>query len=223
MRLALVVMRKCKKIKRQVFSLFVNYIDFIYLTTIMRKITVIVLLTFTTLIYGQDSLKLCFPKGVFNCDTIEDKKENLGWSYVLNDFNLHSLYLTEYKTIEIYRLIHWGTNLTIIEFTKQPNELILNFGSTDLTTTGKKKIDFKTLKLLNTTQQNKFTTLFKQVELKENIRKCVDENISIIDDRDSWIFEIRINDQYKFLKVKELDSDLKVLTDFMTNDLNIKI
>lgn len=189
----------------------------------MRKITVIAFLTFTTLIYGQDSLKLCFPKGVFNCDTIEDKRENSGWSYVLNDFKLHSLYLTEYKTVEIYRLIHWGSSLTIAEFTKQPTDFILNYGSTDLTTIGKRKIYKNTLHISDKTLQTKFTRLFKQVELKENIRKCADENIFIIDDRDSWIFEIRVNDKYKFLKVKELDSDLKVLTDFITNDLNIKL
>lgn len=189
----------------------------------MRKITVIAFLTFTTLIYGQDSLKLCFPKGVFNCDTIEDKRENSGWSYVLNDFKLHSLYLTEYKGIVIYRLIHWGSSLTIAEFTKQPTDFILNYGSTDLTTIGKRKIYKNTLHISDKTLQTKLTRLFKQVELKENIRKCADENIFIIDDRDSWIFEIRINDKYKFLKVKELDSDLKVLTDFITNDLNIKI
>jgi hypothetical protein len=191
----------------------------------MRKTTIIIfaLLTLTKLTFGQDIQKLSFPEGVFNCDTIEDRNENIGWSNVLNDFKTKSLYLNENKNLEIYRLIHWGSNLTILEFTKQPSDFLLNYGSTDLTTIEKKKIYLKTLKLSDKTQQNKLIKLFKQVELKENRRKCVDENIFVIDDRDSWIFEIKNNDKYKFLKTKELDKNLKALVDFITNELEIKI
>ncbi len=191
----------------------------------MRKTTILIfaLLTLTKLTFGQDPQKLSFPEGVFNCDTIEDRNENIGWSNVLNDFKTKSLYLNENKNFEIYRLIHWGSNLTILECTKQPSDFLLKYGSTDLTTIEKKKIYLKTLKLSDKTQQNRLIKFFEQVELKENRRKCVDENIFVIDDRDSWIFEIKNNDKYKFLKTKELDEDLKALVDFITNELEIKI
>ena len=183
----------------------------------MKKIVLISFLTFITLTSFSQYKKLhedslFFPLGNNNIPPKLDKLANDYWTGYLKSVGKKSLY-KDTLINESYRLIYWGNYLAFVEIIKKADQYII---ITDSIVWGSMKSyhSYDTLNnpvLINDIKE-KSLELYAFKDTHEEFKEVMEfELIESTDDRDNWLIEFKIDDNYWVHSSIEVNSKLKEL------------